>query len=279
MNTKRKLMFSFIGLILSIAVFSTVVFAWFAKSDVSSDFIVETGKLDTTTKLYHATDPSGDAYTWNELKTTDDVNDVITNMVPGQVVSFLLVLHNENTSSVDAEYTISFGGFKHLATEAADFADSTKSSYSSAADVNKGGTIPELFTAISVAWDDFAMSTDTDRPTVTAVKNVAIYDSSNYKSASGTKTIGAYVENDLITNTLTSGENEANDDLKAGAYVGYIIRFYFDPTVVFDKDAANVTQNPANSNLLMNQAFIVNSIIVNYTQKQQIIILITQMEF
>lgn len=253
MNTKRKLMFSFIGLILSIAVFSTVVFAWFAKSDVSADFIVETGNLETTTKLYHAVGTnSGAEYTWNEVVTTDDAKRVFTNIVPGQVVTFFLVLHNQSTSTVTVNYNINFGGFKHLA-DTKSITDSEYTSYSSSTIITSAN-IPALFSAIAVKVQQFNVASADTRPTNQQVKDVSIYKTDTYGKDDSAKTLSEYVTSTAIAE---------NGTLAKGAYTGYIIRFYFDPTVG--------TATPGKSNDFMNEAFLVNTIIASYTQKEEVI--------
>ena len=115
MNTKKKILFSFVGLILSITVFATVVLAWFAISSVTSDFVVETGNLETDTTLYYGDwDSESSKYTWVEVGDQDDANKIFQNFIPGQILTFKLQISNLSESTIKAQYSAKFGKIMYL---------------------------------------------------------------------------------------------------------------------------------------------------------------------
>ena len=108
MNTKKKLLFSFVGLILSISVFATVVFAWFAIGDSTADFTVETGNIKSNIELY-AGKWNGSEYIWTLVDEEDDATRLFQNMIPGQILTFRLDVINDEDSNVSVTYSIDLG--------------------------------------------------------------------------------------------------------------------------------------------------------------------------
>lgn len=270
MNAKKKLLFSFAGLILSIAIFSTVVFAWFAINSVSSEFIVETGVLETDTDLYHRVyDSETDTYKWNIVNTKADANYIFNNIVPGQVVTFKLQLSNCATSSIKANYTIKIGEIL--------FGDEDDENLSLTPETQ------HLLNAIHIKIDRYTETVD-DKD----VKSFAI----TSQKIDDVNVASEVVVDDDIVNTyeiaykkgdpnefkpldkakqLSQYLGEANktmisssDTIAPGTAAVYIIRIYFNPLFGIYNGDNEV------SNSFMKQKFHVEHFRVDYTQEKQI---------
>lgn len=271
MNTKRKLLFSFAGLILSIAIFSTVVFAWFAISNATGEFVVETGNLETDTKLYHAkyipatTDEGGNTvaahYKYTLVDTVEDANNLFENMIPGQIITFQLEISNSNTSSIKANYeaklgSLFFGNSDGLNSvySGITFSEITATTVLTNTTDDNPNNDQHLFHAINMVVSKVAESKDfaegADVIPVATIQGVKIVDSSTFKPVDAAQTLAEKVSD----KSLASG-----GDLAAGKTDIYIIKFYFDPTY-----------GKPNSNQFRLNAFKIGNITVNYTQKEQI---------
>lgn len=269
MNAKKKLLFSFAGLILSIAIFSTVVFAWFAISTSTSEFVIETGNLETDTKLYHAkyttTDGSGNAvtpyYKYTLVDTEDDANNLFEKMIPGQIITFQLEITNSSDSTCMANYEAVLGKLFYGSS------DGMNGVYSGIAFneittetvlINTNDDITtndqHLFYGINVIITKVATGKDfvdgADTIPVATIQGVQIANTTTYKPVDAAQTLAEKVADKSLAN---------GGDLAPGKTDIYIIKFYFDPTY-----------GQPNSNQFRLNAFKIGNITVNYTQKQEI---------
>lgn len=273
MNAKKKLLFSFAGLILSIAIFSTVVFAWFSIHSVTSEFVIQTGNLETDTVLYHAkaqyTDDSVTSYKYTEVVSQEDASKLFTNMIPGQIITFQLELTNKGTSTISAEYTIKFGdlffGTLNVETGVVTWGDALESVddlqlingqhllHAIHVKVYQIGTVQKNETNTDITSG--AYITDVDD-----IQGVVIANPEDYSS-----------DADQLSSKIAEANKSLIDNkgiLAVGDTDVYIIKFYFNP--VYGKFVENAITYEKNSNNFRNQAFKVECIYVDYTQKQQI---------
>ena len=269
MNTKRKLLFSFAGLILSIVIFSTVVFAWFALSSTTSEFVVQTGNLETDTDLYRRVLNNDSTYSWVKVDTTDDADNIFENMIPGQVITLKLQMSNLGTSTIKTLYSVKFGDI--LVNDETD-------------EKNIEPDAQELLNAINIEvypyitggdgkLDQIPVSTLTDLSnkkyaSEAEVNNVTV---SNYQIAypkghdnefdpvAGTPKLSSYISDEILI------EEDDDNLINPGCAVVYIIKFYFNPNFGY-----NVEENVANSNHFMNLKFTIEHLKVEYTQQKQI---------
>ena len=265
MNAKKKLLFSFAGLILSIAIFSTVVFAWFAISSATSEFVVESGKLETDTHLYYG-DWDGSTYTWNEVNTKAEANYIFDGFVPGQILTFKLQMSNFSESSIKTQYQVDFGMLMYLD----GISDSPSTAIINEPNVAEGDR--HIFNAINVKIFPYSTTIDATIPdqidfTTEEVdgkvqaKQVEVTSSivhdykiagDDYLPVTGCKILREYLSN---KNLIAKSNNNL---IGQGKAVVYIIKIYFNPLYI----------TPSND--FMNKSFRVEKINVTYTQKQEI---------
>ena len=270
MNTKRKLLFSFVGLILSIAIFSTVVFAWFTMGGASSEFIVETGVLETDTDLYHRVyDYETQTYKWNLVDTVKEANYIFNNIVPGQVITFKLQLSNCSYSSVKSDYVVKIG--KIL------FGDETDE------DLTLTSTSQHLFNAINIKIDQYVEIDDdqtvkkfpvtTEKVNGINVATEVIVDDSivnsfeiaipkgetnEFSPVNTSKQLREYL--DAPNKTMVNSE----DSIEPGNAVVYIIRLYFNPLFGEYNGEKEVSTG------FMKQKFYIQYFEIQYTQEKKI---------
>ena len=244
MNAKKKLLFSFAGLILSIVIFSTVVFAWFAITSTTSDFVVETGYIKSNATLYYG-NWDGSTYTWEEVKNKDTANNIFKKIIPGQIITFKLVLLNDSTSTVDINYDVSFGGLLYNS-------DINASDDYVLPEVEKETDI-HLFNAIY-----FGIKEDTSTMTDTEVNQLfkpSTTGENRFKPDAQMSKLSSYIDN----LTICSPQDAY---LEPGESANYILKFYFNPLFVDPTEESNV---------FANKGFKIDTIICNFYQRQQII--------
>ena len=258
MNTKRKLLFSFAGLILSIAIFSTVVFAWFAMSKASSDLIVETGNINSDVVLYSGKwDSKTSKYEWNKVLTTDALSKTFENVVPGQILTFRLDITNREDSNVNVTYNVKIGKLLYCADLTPDSGSKTYVDQTTAI----SDDTQHLFNAINVWVSEMYISVV---PTgSTKVKNIPddatikdLYSPVDYKPVTGYKQLSTYINDG--TGSEFIAEKPANV-IAPGETVSHIIKFYFDPTF-----------GDPDSNAFADKGFTIKEFIANFTQEKQI---------
>ena len=258
MNTKRKLLFSFVGLILSIAIFSTVVFAWFALSKVSSDIIVETGHIESSIVLYSGKwDSTNSKYTWTKVETEKELTKIFKNMIPGQILTFRLDVINSEESNVNITYDIQLG--KLLYCNDLTPEEGTKTYSNQTVAIEEG--VQHLFNAINVWVSTMyisSVSTGSTKvvnlPSDSEIK--AMYTPVDYKPVDGSKKLSNFI-NDGSGSILVN--EDLNNIVDPGQTVCHIIKFYFDPT--FGKP---------NSNGFADQGFTIEKFIGNFTQQKAV---------
>ena len=273
MNTKRKLLFSFVGLILSIAIFSTVVFAWFAISNATGEFVVETGNLETDTKLYHAKyipattgdSPAPASYQYTLVDTVQDANNLFENMIPGQIITFQLEVSNSSKSTIKANYEVVLGELFYGSSDGKNnvysgitFSEITSSTVLTDTTDEDESNDQHLFYAINLTVEKVATgkayADGADIIDVDVIQDVKIAKESNYKPIDDPADKVKTLVEKLSDKKLADG-----GDLAPGTTDIYIIKFYFDPTY-----------GEPNSNQFRLKAFKIGNIKVNYTQKQEI---------
>ena len=276
MNTKRKLLFSFVGLILSIAIFSTVVFAWFAISNATGEFVVETGNLETDTKLYHAkyipattgTDPVAAHYEYTLVDEATDANNLFENMIPGQILTFQLEITNSSTSTIKADYEVVLGKLfygesdgKNNVYTGISFSEVTSTTVLINTSDSDESNDQHLFYAINLTVEKVATGkayvNGADIIDVSTIQGVKIAEESGDNKYKPISDPADKVE--TLVEKLSDKKLADGGDLAPGTTDIYIIKFYFDPTY-----------GTPNSNQFRSKAFKIENITVNYTQKQQI---------
>lgn len=258
MNAKKKLLFSFAGLILSIAIFSTVVFAWFALSRVTSDITIETGHIESSIELYSGKwDTTNSKYIWTKIETENQAAKLFKNIVPGQILTFRLDITNSIDSNVNVTYDIEIGKLLYCADLTPDSGSKTY--------VDQTAAISEdtqhLFNAINLWISEMYISVVPDGST--KVKNIpsdaaikALYTPVDYKPVTGSKKLSSFINDgsgiEFVKENLTNV-------LEPGQTVCHIIKFYFDPTF-----------GTPNSNGFADKGFSIEKFIGNFTQQKQI---------
>lgn len=254
MNAKKKLLFSFAGLILSIAIFSTVVFAWFSINITSSDMVIETGNIESDAVLYHGK-WDGSKYTWIEVETDDDATKIFKEMVPGQIVTFRFDLTNSAKSSVDVNYLVKIGNLQYCGDT------STTSTYTNIAEMAE--TDQHLFNAINV----FVSDKYTTVPEDATVRALSVADPATFVpiESENIKKLSEYIPNNK---KVFIAKDTVNNVLKPGETVSYIIKFYFNPTFGVNESTNPVTPNY--SNHFAHKGFKIEHFVAEFTQKQEI---------
>ena len=253
MNAKRKILFSFAGLILSIAIFSTVVFAWFSINITTSDMVIETGNIESDAVLYHGK-WDGSKYTWIEVETSDDATKIFKEMIPGQIITFRFDLTNSEKSSVDVNYLVRIGKLQYCSDT------STTSTYTDVVEMTE--TDQHLFNAINV----FVSEKYTTIPDDSTVRALSIANPDTFVPivSENIKKLSEYIP----SNKKVFIEKETDNILKPGETVSYIIKFYFNPTFGIDESTNPVTKNY--SNHFAHKGFRIEHFVAEFSQKEQI---------
>lgn len=279
MNAKKKLLFSFAGLILSIAIFSTVVFAWFAISNSTGEFIVATGNLETDTKLYHAKyipetiDGEGNTnaahYEYTLVDTVADANNLFKDMVPGQVLTFQLEVGNSSQSTIKADYDINLGDIFYgiINNDGTTTWANNNNAISLESQIPLDDQNQNLLYAIHIVCEKISTSVESDFENpedveASLIQNVKIYES-DFSSLADT------LVNKLNNKTISKAKTGDDLTLEVGETDVYIIKFYFNPMYGKYKLPDGTIQQP-NSNNFRLKTFKIGNITVNYTQKQEI---------
>lgn len=238
MSIKKRLTLSISGLILSIAVFATVVFAWFTMNTATSDFIVETGNMDSDAALYVGY-WDGTKYDWEKVESQVEASKLFERFMPGQIITFYLELNNKPESTVDISYDFKFGDLLY------DDDIKTSKDYGETTVANEDEV--HLFNAVNVSISEAYTALPED-----AVINGLFKPGNDYKPDASSKKLSYYLTDD--TNIAESGETV----IAPGKSVYYILKFYFNP--VFQ----------TSSNVFKNQGFKVDTIKINFYQKHEI---------
>ena len=249
MNTKRKLLFSFVGLILSIAIFSTVVFAWFAISNATADVTIETGNVNSKIELYAGKwNKSSEEYDWSLVDTNNKLSRIFEDMVPGQILTFRLDVINEEDSEVNVTYNLELGMLLYCSDIKVDNHQYTEQKEAIGEDSQ------HLFNAINIWISEWYSSAELENLDIKGLYNPI---ENEYKPINGSYKLSKFI-NDGVTNALLLKENPDNV-LSPGETASHIIKFYFDPTF-----------GTPNSNAFANQGFSILKFVGNFTQEKVI---------
>lgn len=212
MKAKKTLLVTTVTLLLSIGVFATVMFAWLSQSNVTSDFVLETGEIHTKATLSRGI-KGGEAYDWTEVVTGTDASKIFAAIIPGQIVTLKLEIENLDKSNVDVTYTVSFGTLSlGVKSTAAGSSGITYTPVTSALEADA----QHFFNAINVVVEQV------DNDNLATVSAVEIADSDSFEPVVAAKKLSEYVTNSNLVNSSTP--------LSPGSSVTYIIKLYFDPT-------------------------------------------------